>query len=546
MNNWNKFNEDIEKRVHDDIHFYRALYHGEHSELFQRAIDLKKNGEIIDQAAGGPVHAKNVQIPYIMANLSKIIAEIPATFVARSIGEVKTAYKPEVQGETSTEAADMIDGPEEGVATNTDVLNRQQELLDQITSNSNLTVDEHWTNIVHHQVDGGLVGVPFMDDDGIRIEFKGREMYYPHDNSKGGDLIYRFTYTDEQDNETDYIHIYTEYVENGDLYYTHQLKELSTDGTAELVEDTEVIQRVLGMSVLSGSFKGRSKPFIEYWANERTFKYPLGVSCLKGQGGKQDEINWTLTRNAITFERNGKPRIIVTKDVMSRLQEIAVDQYGDDSKIDSRNLEVTTFDDQGKGMEVVQLDISKIGTFENVKNYMKLMLMETQTSEKAVDFYLGEGGSAAAISGVAKYYDLIVSLLKAERVQEGYVSFLKRLYESALWHANNADPAMGIQIEQPEIDLKDMVPISRKEVVDENIMAYEKGAQSLETTIRKIHAGASEEWIEAEVERVKLDNESINSSTLSGMNMTSGNLVGNAIRRLGEPEETEEETVTIE
>lgn len=533
MNNWNKFDDKVERAVHDDVHFYRALYHGEHAQLFDRAKELIKNGEITDQAAGGPIYAKNVQIPYIMANISKIIPEIPATFVSRSIGQVKTAYKPDQQGETSTEASDMVDGPESGKAANVDILNRQQELLDQITKDSGLTVDEHWTNIVHHQVDGGLVGVPFMDEDGIRIEFKGREIYYPHDNGKGADLVYRFTHTDEQDKETDYIRIYTEYTKGGNLYYENQLKRLENDGRAELIEDVELVKSILNVSELSGIFKGRANTLIEYWANERTFKYPLGVSALKGQGNKQDEINWTLTRNAITFERNGKPRIAVSKEVMQRLQDIAVEQYGDESKIDSRNMEVTTFDDNGKSLEIIQIDISKIGTFENVKNYMKLMLMETQTSEKAVDFYLGEGGSAAAISGVAKYYDLIVSLLKAERVQEGYVSFLKRLYASALWLAHDAEPVNNktINIEEPEIELKEMIPVSRKEIVDENIMAFEKGAQSLETTVRKIHAGASEEWIEAEVERINNDNSSFDSSTLLGRGSTLGNLLDNPTQR---------------
>lgn len=547
MNKWNKFDDKIEQSVHDDLHFYRRLYHGEHSDVFQRAIDLKKNGEIIDQAQGGQLHAQRVQVPYIMANLSKIIPEIPATFVSRSIGKVKTAFDPNEQGETSAVVGEMIDGAKTGTAINVEVVNQQQELLDQITTDSNLTVDEHWTNIVHHQVDGGLVGVPFMDDDGIRIEFKGREIYYPHDNGKGADLVYRITHEDDEGEETEYLHIYTEYTENGNLYYENKLKLLENDGKAKEIEDADIIAEVLNITELSGVLIGRSRPLIEYWANERTFKYPLGVSCLKGQAGKQDEINWTLTRNAITFERNGKPRIAVSEEVMKRLQEIALDRFGDESKIDARDLEVTTFDEKGKALEVIQLDVSKIGTFENVKNYMKLMLMETQTSEKAVDFYMGESASASAISGVAKYYDLIVSLLKAERVQDGYVAFLKRLYESALWLANDRDPNNNVIIEKPQIELKEMIPVSRKETVDENIMAFEKEAQSLETTVRKLHVGASEEWIQSEVARIREDNASYDSSTLNGQASDLETFLGNPNRRpsaRGEQVEVEEETET--
>ena len=536
MNQWNKFDESIEKDIHGDFRFYRDLYHGEHSTHSERAIALKEKGEIIDQTTGGTVHAKNVQVPYIMANLSKIIPEIPATFVSRSIGQVKTSYEDERASEendpVSQNASDMIDGPEEGAAVNTDVAKLQQELLDQITKNSQLTVDEHWTNILHHQVDGGIVGVPFIDEDGIRLEFKGREIYYPHANGKGADLIYTVNRENEDGEKENYIRIYTEYVKDGNLYYENQLKRLDAAGNADLIEDEAEVKEVLEFGPddsLSGVHIGRSRPFIEYWANERTFKYPLGVSCLKGQWGKQDEINWTLTRNAITFERNGKPRIIVSEAVMARLQEIATDKRGDPSMIDAKEMEISTFDENGRGLEIVQLDVSKIGTFENVKNYMKLMLMETQTSEKAVDFYMGEAGGGAAISGVAKYYDLLISILKAERIQDGYIGFLKRLYESALWLAHKQSE--DVIIEQPQIELKEMIPVSRKEESDENIAAFEKEAQSLETTIRNRYPEWSDDKVDAELERIREDSESINSSSLMGMGTNISSLLDNPLQR---------------
>lgn len=142
---------------------------------------------------------------------------------------------------------------------------------------------------------------------------------------------------------------------------------------------------------------------------------------------------------------------------------------------------------------------------------------------------MGENGSGAAISGVAKYYDLLISLLKAERIQDGYISFLKRLYESALWlaHQNSKD----VIIEQPRIVTKEMIPVSRKEIVDENIMAFEKGAQSLETTVRNISNEDSEEWIEQEVERINLDNSSFDTSALIGRGSTLSNLLDNPTQR---------------
>lgn len=235
-----------------------------------------------------------------------------------------------------------------------------------------------------------------------------------------------------------------------------------------------------------------------YLANDKTFMNPLGVSCLKNQEAKQDEINWSLTRSALTFERNGKPRIAISQEIFAALEERAIERYGDGARIDHRDMEITTFDENGRAMEIIQIDISKIGDIQWVKDLMKLMFIETKTSEKAVDFYM-EGGSAAQ-SGVAKFYDLFLSLIKAEKIQAEYVYYVKKLVENALWLANRQDAA--VVIEEPEIALNAMVPISRKELMEENVLPFEKGAQSLETTIRRNNPAASEEWIQEELARL--------------------------------------------
>jgi hypothetical protein len=268
------------------------------------------------------------------------------------------------------------------------------------------------------------------------------------------------------------------------------------------VPDDET-KELLGMNDLEKVYPGRGRPFIIYWPNEKTFMNPLGSSCLKGQDGKQDEVNWTLTRNAITFERNGKPRMAVSKEIMQALQDRAQERYGDESKIDHRDLEITTLDDNGKAIEIIQIDVTKIGDIQWVKDLMKLMLMETKTSEKVVDFYMDRQSSSNTQSGVAKFYDLFTSLVKSEQIQSEYIYFLQQLIESALWLANYNDPA--VIIEEPEILLKSMIPISRKELIEENNKAYTDETQSLETTIRRNNPNASEEWIQEELARVEAE-----------------------------------------
>lgn len=517
--NWKQFDKSTIEKTHGKIYYYRDLYEGKHSTLFSRAKELIAKGEIVDNITDGPVKAQNVQTPYIIANISKLIPEIPAMLVSRSIGKLGTSLTQDDEQVASVneKTDDLIDGPDDETV-NGSILDVQQELIRQISLNSNLQF-EHYGNILQHQLDGGLVGVPWLDERGLRIEFKSRDVYYPHADGLGADLAYRR----EFDGEEEYLHVYRERIEKGNLRASHLLYELNAANQARPLEEDEA-KELLGIDELETVYVGRSRPFVSYWANEKTFMNHLGVSCLKNQEAKQDEINWTLTRSAITFERNGKPRIAVSKDIFQALSDRAFERYGDEGKIDHRDLEITTFDDKGKAMEIIQVDITKIGDIQWVKDLMKLMFIETKTSEKAVDFYM-DSGSGAAQSGVAKFYDLFLSLTKAEHIQGEYVAFLKQLVESALWLANQDDPA--VVIEEPEIQLLGMIPISHKELIEENNIAFTAETQSLETTIRRMNPQASEEWIQEELARKEAESQSDDTTSLIAGRSTLRNFMDN-------------------
>lgn len=490
---WTKWNKDIVKELHGDVWFYRNLYEGNHSKIFSRAKNMIEKGEILDNLIDGPVKAKNVQTPYIIANVAKLIPEIPAMLVSRSIGKIQSSIKStELQNDAANQETDNLIEEAQGAA-NSQIDDLQGELIKQITKNSNLQF-EHWGNIVQHQMDGAIVGVPWKDERGLRIDFKSRDVYFPHEDGLGCDLVFEREFYKEP-----YLHVYRERVEENNLVATHFLYKCSKGDELEEVDEAAA-KELLGLDFLVEVYQGRSRPFVVFWANDKTFSNPLGTSCLKNQESKQDEINWTLTRSALTFERNGKPRIAVSTEIMDALKKLAMERYGDESRIDHRDLEITTFNDKGQAMEIIQIDVSKIGDIQWIKDLMKIMFIETKTSEKAVDFYLDGGGNSAQ-SGVAKFYDLFTSIVKAEQIQSEYIYFLQQLFENCLWLANQDDPA--VLIEEPEITLKAMIPISRKELLEENVLALEKGAQSLETTVRRNNPHASEEWIEEELARIE-------------------------------------------
>jgi len=500
---WSKFDGSVIEETHGSIFYYRDLYEGKHAQIFPRAKHLIEQGEITDNIMYGSRQAQNVQTPYIVANICKLIPEIPAMLVSRSIGNIQSSLsQDDFQAEKiNADTDEIVDEPRDEAS---DIIHVQQEIIDQIEKNSKLKF-EHWGNILQQQLDGGLVGVPWLDDKGLRLEFKARDVYYPHDDGLGADLAYEIEIEGDK-----YLHVYREEVKNKDLHTSHILYSLNEQRETTEVEEVEA-KELLGINEMVKVYEGRGRPFIIYWPNEKTFMNPLGTSCLKGQDGKQDEVNWTLTRNAITFERNGKPRIAVSKEIMQALEDKAIDRYGDGSKIDHRDLEVTTYDDQGKALEIIQIDVTKIGDIQWVKDLMKLMLMETKTSEKVVDFYM-DNSRTGAQSGVAKFYDLFTSLIKAEQIQDEYIYFLQQLIESALWLANYNDGS--VIIETPEITIKSMIPINRKELIEENSEASESNIQSLETTVRRMNPNASEEWVMEELTRIEAEKSNDDSFSL--------------------------------
>lgn len=553
---WRVFGKQTIVDVHGDMYYYRDLYEGNHAEIFPRAKNLIRRGEIIDLYADGNTNSpKNVRTPYIMLNVSKMIVDVPSMFVARSIGQIKTNHTPDSLGQqemndvegnseddTETELQTNTNNPDDTTQTtqqaengtesdmyettdsddfNSTVHDPQQATIDQIIRNSKLN---HYMNITQLQVDGGIVAVPSMRNNQISIEVKERNMYYPHDDGLGVDLVYELPQTPEENfNRVSYVHVYTERQDGQSVTTYDRLYSRNYNNELELVDDPAIIEDKLRLGeaftngVLTKTFVGRQRPFVCYLPNNPTFMNELGNSTLKGMDAKQEEVNWTLTRTAQTFERNGKPRISIPKGTMNTLKQIAMDKYGDENKIDHELLEVTEIDEiTGKSMEIHQIDTEKIGDMSYVKEIVRAMLAETQTSENAME--LVKRDTANAQSGTAKFYDLIVSIIKSERVRDEYVEFLKDVIESALWFANKKDDS--VIIERPNIMLKDMLPQPKQELSTDNIAKYNAGVQSLEETVRANNPDKSEEWVQEELQRIEDEKSNTDSMTQDNGAMT--------------------------
>ncbi|QYA39254.1 hypothetical protein KYI09_06415 [Macrococcoides caseolyticum] len=522
MNEWKKFDKDFIKKKHDDMYFYRDLYDGKHANIFPRAKELISKGEIIDILQYGEYNAKNVMTPYLMLNICKIIVDTPSLLISRGIGKVKTNFpnKEELANDTTTEEAKMIEGTVDN-SYNSEVIDLQQETIDQIVKNSKI---DHKMNITQLLVDGGIVAVPSMINGQLKLMFKERNVYYPHDDGHGYDLVYELPQTEEEKEAgIDYVHIYTEREDEDRLLILHKLFKRNGESQLEEVEDLSFIQEKIGIEQLYQEFEGRKRSFISYLANNATFYNKLGASELKGLAGRQDEVNWTLTRASQTFERNGKPRISITRETMDTLRAIAADRYGDENKIDHRDLEIQEIGENGQVMQIHQIDVDKIGDMAYLKDIIRGMLAETQTSQAAMEFVRTD--TASPQSGVAKFYDLLVSLMKAEQIRNDYVEFLKKLFESALWLANKENDS--IIIEEPNITVQAMIPVPEKEITDANIAKYNAKVQSLEETVRLNNPDKTDEWVYEEVERIKSESTSQDSMSVLNGNNTLNNFLNN-------------------
>lgn len=527
MKDWNglKFNKDVITESHGEIYYYRDLYEGRHSKLFPRAINLIEKGEIVENLRHGENKGKTVTTPYLMANVCKWIINTPTTFMVRALGDIRTNFpadkKQADEANENMEDNTMIEGVTSGIAHNVKVNDLQQETIDQITKNSKLN---HRMNIAYWQVDGGIVGVPALVNGQIKILIKERTVYYPHDDGNGYDLIYELPQT-EQDkkDKVDYVHVYSEVEIDNSVTIGHRLYKRSSTSELDQVTDIEFIKERLGIKEVTTVLSGRQRSLITYLPYEPSFDNMLGKSALVGMEGRQDEVNWTFTRSGQTFERNGKPRISITKQTMQALKQQAKETYGTDKAIDHRWLEILQMDENGRSMEVHQIDVSKIGDMPWVRDIIRTMLAETETSEAAIEFARQQ--TASNESGTAKFYDLMVTLIKSERMMKEYCNFLKECYENALWLASTVNKE--IKIEQPNILVKEMVPATHKEVVDSNINKYTAGVQSLEETVRQNNPEKSEEWITEEIRKIEEGKTSQDSMSLALGNMSAMNFMDN-------------------
>ena len=98
-------------------------------------------------------------------------------------------------------------------------------------------------NITQLQVDGGIIGVPSMRNNQISLQIKERNMYYPHDDELGADLVYEIPQTKEEEaNKISYVHVYTERQDGQSVTTLDRLFLRNKNNELQLVTDAQDIE----------------------------------------------------------------------------------------------------------------------------------------------------------------------------------------------------------------------------------------------------------------------------------------------------------------
>ncbi|MBF0747747.1 hypothetical protein IR073_08920, partial [Gemella sp. 19428wG2_WT2a] len=127
-------------------------------------------------------------------------------------------------------------------------------------------------------------------------------VYYELDDGK----TYQLRYIVEREEEK-YVHVHEEVEGTDELTGSHTVYKMDDNGDLQLVDDEEIIFDITKLERDQRQYvlKGRKRTLFVYLPFNPTFMNQYGRSTLMGQEGKQDEVNWTMTRTAQVFERNG-------------------------------------------------------------------------------------------------------------------------------------------------------------------------------------------------------------------------------------------------
>lgn len=453
--------------------YYRALYDGDHADIFPRAksvgADRRMKWRRKSLREWEQTH-ESIQTnhPYIVANFSCLVAEVPADLLNRALGNV---------------SADIEQGAE-------------LEFVSAVVSASKVN-EKIWMAVNQQQVDGAIAYRVRRNERGrVWFEWLFADRFLPHDDEQGADIAWIEEWG-EEGNKKRFLRVERQMLSDVGLQVQQLAFKLESDTVNEEV-DVRTYGVEYGVDVPEDAeLPGVTELLCGSVPNEETLGNPRGRSALRNVDVLQEEINWTITRDSIVFEKHGKPKLAIPRALWDTVAGQNQKHYGQ-RFVRNADLEVVSYDEKNGAVPMyITWDAKTEQSFEHVTRLIRYMLAVSKTSLQAAGLEDAKGDS-----GVALLYLWIQSVIKAEAVQSKFDAALKAAIRKCII-LENALGGKDMKVKDPVVEWGDMLPKAESERDREEMEKYAAGVQSLETTIRRMHPDWSEDAINEEIQKIQ-------------------------------------------
>ncbi|KOP64371.1 hypothetical protein AMS62_03175 [Bacillus sp. FJAT-18019] len=453
--------------------YYRLLYEGEHAAIFPRASAVVKETRIVRRRNGirswkqvEKVFSSDRQ--YIVANFSSLVAEVPADLLNRSLGNI---------------SADTEEGPELEFVSSVVTASKPNEKV--------------WSAITQHQVDGRVAYRTRRSAAGVVwFEWLLGDQYLPHEDDQGADIAWIEEWGEENRKDR-FLRVERQRLEADGLTIRQLVFKMEGDNVGDEIDITQyAVDNELDIPE-DVELPGVTELLCGMVTNDETLMSPRGRSALRNIDGLQEEINWTITRDSIVFDKHGKPKMAIPKGLWDTVATDNYKHYGG-RFVRNADLEVVSYNENNGAIPMyITWDAKTQQSFEHVTRLIKYMLAISKTSPQAAGLEDGKGDS-----GVALLYLWIQSVIKAEAIKDKFDAAIKDAIRKCMI-LENVIGDQNLKIKDPVVEWGELLPKADSEKDTEEIEKYEGGVQSLETTVRRMHPDWSEEAILAEIQKIQ-------------------------------------------
>ncbi|WP_036724782.1 hypothetical protein, partial [Paenibacillus forsythiae] len=322
------------------------------------------------------------------------------------------------------------------------------------------------------------------------------DQFFPHKNGRGADLAWVEEWDDGRGGKSRFLRVERQELSGDDLTIQQIVFKMDSDNVGDQV-DTQQYAADHGIDIPDDAeLPGIGELLCGYVTNDETLRHPRGRSALRNIDTIQEEINWTITRDSIVFEKHGKPKLAIPRGLWDTVAQSNQANYGA-RFVRNADLEVVSYNENNGAVPLyITWDAKTEQSFSHVERLIRYMLAVSKTSVQAAGLEDAKGDT-----GIALLYLWIQSVIKAEAIKDKFDGAIKDAIRKCML-LENALGSGGLKPVNPVIEWGDMLPKAESERDTEEADKYDKGVQSLETTVRRLHPDWSEDAISAEIQKI--------------------------------------------